>query len=105
MSKFLSLIFICLTFQSIASEAQPSKQQNDERIQMMIVAKATGMCDALSQIITFQQTHKMPGSDQFVIRFLNDEAARLNKSLDDYMAQCAAVSEQYHRYMNELGFH
>ena len=104
MNKFLSLIVISVSFQVMAAKTEPTKQQNDELIQMMIVSKATGMCDALSQIITFQQTHKMPGSDQFVIRFLNDEAARLNKSLDEYMTQCAAVSEQYHLYMSELGF-
>ena len=69
--------------------------ENDGVIDMLIAAKATGMCGTFKQMSIFQESTKMPGGDEFLVRFLNTEAARLGKTLPQFLAECQAAVENY----------
>jgi len=73
-------------------------------IEMMVVAKATGMCGVFSQMVNFQQATKMTGGDEFIVRFLKTEAVRLGHTLESFMAQCPDIVKKYNANMELLGF-
>ncbi len=100
----IKLLFITILVFSSLSKAEDKQDNMNEIISMMVVAKATGMCGVLSQMINFQETTKMPGGDEFIIRFLNTEAARLGKTVNDYVGECPAIVEKYNGYMELLGY-
>ncbi|GAA5446115.1 hypothetical protein Misp06_04324 [Microbulbifer sp. NBRC 101763] len=101
--KIPLFIFVVLFSGFVVAE---DKAQDDMSsvIDMMIVAKATGMCGVLSQLINFQQTTKMAGGDEFLVRFLNTEAARLGHTTESMVGQCPAVVEKYNSTMKLLGY-
>lgn len=100
-----TIIFILLLLQALPILAnEKPKEDMSLIIDMMIVAKATGMCGTFTQMITFQETTKMTGGDEFIIRFLSTEAVRLGHTLDSFMAQCPNVVKKYNTNMKLLGF-
>ncbi len=102
MLKKTILLFLVFPFFLIAEEADKNKY--DEIVGMMVVAKATGMCGVFSQLVMFQETTKMKGGDEFIMRFLNTEAARLGHTVDSLVGQCPGVVKKYKGYMELLGF-
>ncbi len=101
---FKSIVFLFLLFPFLANAEQSDKEAMDEVIGMMVVAKATGMCGVLSQLVRFQETTKMKGGDEFIMRFLHTEAARLGHTVESYIGQCPSVVEKYKGFMELLGF-
>jgi len=97
MNKLIVALIAGLIFASntIANE-------NDGVIDMLIAAKATGMCGTFKQISIFQESTQMPGSDEFVVRFLNTEAARLGKTLPQFPDECQAEVKIYVDMMDML---
>jgi hypothetical protein len=101
----LKIIIFLLLFLPVLLNAEESKQNDwSEIVGMMVVAKATGMCGALSQLVTFQDTTKMKGGDEFIMRFLETEAARLGYTVDSFVSQCPDVTKKYKEYMKLLNF-
>lgn len=100
----IKLLFISIFVFSSFANAEEKQNDMSEIIGMMVVAKATGMCGAVSQMINFQQTTKMDGGDEFIMRFLNTEAARLGKTVEAYVGDCPSIVEKYNGYMKLLGF-
>jgi hypothetical protein len=98
------IIFLFLFLPLFLNAEKSDKNEYDEIVGMMVVAKATGMCGALSQIIRFQDSTKMKGGDEFIMRFLNTEAARLGHTVDSFVGQCPDVIKKYKGYMELLGF-
>ncbi|NQY88359.1 MAG: hypothetical protein HRT51_11565 [Colwellia sp.] len=97
----MKIIKIFIFFFALCSgyvNANEAKSIND----MLITAKIAGMCGAISQIVTFQETTKMPKGDEFVLRFLNTEAARLGKSVTEFLQDCVAASQKYGDLSREL---
>ena len=99
-----SFVFLFLFFPLLLNAEESDKNEYGEIVGMMVVAKATGMCGVLSQLIRFQETTKMKGGDEFIMRFLNTEAARLGHTVDTFVGQCPNVTEKYKGYMELLGF-
>ncbi|OUR70774.1 hypothetical protein A9Q78_11785 [Methylophaga sp. 41_12_T18] len=97
--KLLILITIIVFSQSLLAE---ESSESTQLVEMMVTAKATGMCGVFSQMARFQESTKMPGGDEFIVRFLNTEAARLGYSLEEFMAACPTVTKNYNAYMNLL---
>ena len=97
-------IFLLLFFPFLLNAEENDKNEYNEIVGMMVVAKATGMCGVLSQLIRFQDTTKMQGGDEFIMRFLNTEAARLGHTVDSFVGQCPDVIKKYKGYMELLGF-
>jgi hypothetical protein len=71
---------------------------------MMVVAKATGMCGVLSQLVRFQETTKMKSGDEFIMRFLNTDAVRLDHTVESFVGQCLDIIKKYKGYMELIGF-
>lgn len=76
--------------------------ENDTVMEILVVAKATGMCGAIKQMSAFQEATKMPGGDDFMHRFINTEAARLGKTLPEWLGQCKKAVAIYTELTNIL---
>ncbi len=76
--------------------------ENDPLIHLLIASKATGMCGTIKQLSAFQETTKMPGGDDFLLRFLNTEVARLGKTLPQFLKECEAAVSIYTQTMKSL---
>ncbi len=64
---------------------------------VITLSKMAGMCGMVRQLAFFQESTKMTGGDEFISRFLTTEAARLGYSLEDFLAKCVEISEEYGR--------
>jgi hypothetical protein len=98
------IVFLILLLPFIAGAEESNTEPGNQLVSMMVVAKATGMCGVLSQLVRFQETTKMKGGDEFVMRFLNTEAARLGHTVESYIGQCPDIVEKYKGYMELIGF-
>jgi len=79
-----------------------SANENDGVIEMLIAAKATGMCGTFKQMSIFQESTQMPGGDEFIARFLNTEAARLGMTLPEFLEKCQVATSKYVELINML---
>ena len=103
------LVIFCIFLSCIAiandkTEKQDTTNDADSLVNLMIVSKATGMCGLLRQMVTFQETTKMPGGDAFIERFLKTEMARLDKTTPEFLKECSAAISSYNKTMEALGF-
>ena len=89
--KNILLVTAIMLF-SISSLAE---EGTDEVLGLMVAAKATGMCGTFKQMTAFQESTQMPGGDEFILRFLNTEAARLGKALPEFLEQCTKSVKIY----------
>ena len=98
------ILIIVLIFPLIVSADNSENGDMSEVIDMMVVAKATGMCGVFAQMLNFQSATKMPGGDEFILRFLSTEAARLGMTVEELTGQCPSTVKQYNLTMKLLGF-
>lgn len=84
--------------------ANEKANENDPLIDMLIIAKTTGMCGTIKQLSAFQESTKMPGGDKFIMRFINTEVARLGKTLPQFLNECKSSVAMYTDTMKVLGF-
>jgi hypothetical protein len=66
---------------------------------MLVNAKIAGMCGAIKQMAAFQEATQMPGGNDFLVRFINTEAARLGKDLRAFMQDCVGITKRHGQYM------
>ena len=108
MKKIMCSIILFLPLLTYAQDSAEEDAENAEGtnlvIEMMVVAKATGMCGVFSQMVSFQEATKMPGGDDFIVRFMNTEAVRLGHTLESFLSQCQTAVERYNSDMEMLGF-
>ena len=64
---------------------------------ILSVAKMAGACGILDSMIQMQKTTKMPGGDEFVVRFWSVEAARLGMTVEQLSQQCDESIAAYGR--------
>ncbi len=101
LKKILILLFLIPV---LANAEEPNAEASDELVNMMVIAKATGVCGVIAQLIRFQETTKMEGGNEFIVRFLSTESARLGLTLESYTGRCPNITEKYKGYMELLGF-
>jgi len=94
----LVIIAHLMMFSAIAEES------NDEVIGLLIAAKATGVCGTYRQMALFQESTRMPGGDEFIVRFINTEVARLGKTQEEFFNECRVAVDTYKSAMEVLGF-
>lgn len=87
MSCALLTITLISNSQTYSAEVDPTE--------ILVVAKFSGFCGAISQMHDFQQVTKMPGGDEFVSRFLATEAARLGLNVKKMLENCAHSAQIY----------
>ncbi len=78
--------------------------EDDQVVGLLIAAKFTGVCGIFKQLSEFQGSTKMPGGDDFIVRFVNTEMARMGTTLPEFATQCASSIKQYTNTMTALGF-
>lgn len=99
-----SLLIGLLCSLTLSCFAQDSSDDLDEVITLFVAAKTTGACGVIQQMMTFQESTKMAGGDEFIARFINTEMARLNITLPDFLRDCQTAIKKYNITMEELGF-
>lgn len=53
----------------------------------------------IDSLITFQEATQMPGGDEFLVRFLATETARLGLTAEQFVMQCTKATEFYNSIM------
>lgn len=87
-----------------AAFATPAVAQDELLPQgVLAVAKMAGACGILDSMIDLQKTTKLPGGDEFVVRFWTVEAARLGMSVEDLSQQCNEAVEAYTKLWEAAG--
>ncbi len=56
------------------------------------------------QLTAFQESTKMLGGDEFILRFVNTEAARLGKTVPQFLSECQSSVAIYTKTMQSLGY-
>jgi len=92
---FKLIIFAILTLSTISYA-----EEDNALLGYLTIAKATGMCGVFSQMARFQETTKMEGGNDFTVRFISTEAARLGYELNDFMGMCVSMTEKYNNLVN-----
>jgi len=104
MFKFFIVLALIFPLIAVAEEGESESDETTEwLIQMMVTAKATGMCGLFSQMSRFQQTTQIPGGDEFMARFLRTEAARLGYSIEEFTETCVILFKKHKANMEFLG--
>ncbi|ECS5094829.1 hypothetical protein ACDA25_003469 [Salmonella enterica subsp. enterica serovar Schwarzengrund] len=99
MKRIAILLLLCLS--SIANAETKSDDSSFDEIQgLMIASKMAGMCGAIKQMATFQESTKMPGGDEFLQRFLTTEQARLGMNPQEFLEACQKSISIYTTYYN-----
>jgi hypothetical protein len=93
---------ILLSIFVLLSSGLPYANENELLLDALVAAKATGMCGAIKQLSAFQESTKMPGGDEFILRFLNTEAARLGRTLPEFLTLCQTAASTYTTLMSSL---
>jgi len=82
----------------VGSWVTTARAQDDLNVQsLMAIAKMSGACGILDSQLTFQQTTKLPGGDEFVVRFWRVEATRLGLAMQEYSDRCDQAIAAYDR--------
>jgi len=83
------LIFLVLVVVGSATAKTENKAEDtlDPRW-VLAVAKNTGSCGIMQEMISFQQKTKMQGGDDFVTRFLQTESARRGIAVNQMFDEC-----------------
>ena len=89
--------FALVAFGSTSAAQGPSTDTSLSLEAMLALGKGTGACGILNLQLDFQRTTKMPGGEDFIVRFWTTEAARLGKTLDQYAEQCVKTVAGYER--------
>ena len=97
------ILFLVIAFPTLTFAKDEAAANNKAILDLMVTAKATGMCGVFSQMVNFQDATKMPGGDEFIVRFLNTEAARLGYSLEGFMEGCPKIVSKYKKAMELFG--
>ena len=98
MKKFIFAVLIGLLSVNVQAN------ENKALIDILVTAKTTGMCGTLKQLTAFQESTKMEGGDEFIMRFINTEAARLGKNIPDFLKLCEESVAIYTRTMKSLDY-
>lgn len=64
---------------------------------ILAISKMAGACGILNELIDFQARTKMPGGDEFVLRFWQTESARQGFSPEKMMERCKQAVSGYDR--------
>lgn len=70
---------------------------------LLSVAKMAGACGILDSMIQLQKTTKLPGGDDFVVRFWSTEAARLGMTVQQLSDTCSRSIATYDRLWSAAG--
>ena len=67
----------------------------DDMHGIMAVSKVTGACGIVAGMAQFQMATKMDGGTEFLVRFIETEAARRGMSREEWSAECKQAVTTY----------
>lgn len=83
----------------VAAMVSAQAANDGEDLQVILaISKTAGVCGVMQQMAAFQSTTKMPGGDDFVLRFWTTEFARLGKSQEQFFRECEFAIARYDAY-------
>lgn len=88
-------LIIALAF--LVAEGTAAAQSDLSPRHLLSVAKMAGACGTLDSMIQLQKTTKLPGGDDFVVRFWSTEAARLGLTVQQLSDTCNRSVAAYDR--------
>jgi len=88
----MKIILVILVF--IFSQSSV-RAENTEVSGVLAAAKFSGGCGIIRQMFQFQESTQMPGGEDFIMRFLNTETARLGFSKEEYFEMCKKSNIMY----------
>ncbi len=97
--KFLLIIPLLALFNNKIFAQELPYEINSKRD--ISIAKITGACSIFKLMVDFQQKNKILNGDEFINKFLINEANRLNKDPSEYMSSCIQITNYYVKYLNE----
>lgn len=98
-----AIVILPVLFASLGSAFAQETPASKAATEMLVTAKFSGACAIIGQMIKFQADTKMPGGDEFLVRFLNTESARLGfGSRDEYIKMCTKAASAYQFYYDAL---
>ncbi|MFT5709318.1 MAG: hypothetical protein ACI8QT_000004 [Halioglobus sp.] len=103
MKKYALIILAGFIFCGGAAAQEVPAATRKFIMEIMVTSKMTGICGLVTQMVTFQETTKMDRGDDFMVRFLTTETARLGMSLEGFVAQCKTVVANYEEYAKDFG--
>jgi hypothetical protein len=81
---------------SAGAQAQDDVQAQNHLEGVLVNSKWAGACGMVRQLVDFNSTTQMPGGDEFVVRFLTTETARLGTTPLQFLEHCKGVAD-FHR--------
>lgn len=93
--KYALLLLCALSFSSFSSDKKLNDTSAEFYLSSLYLAKMTGLCGSFRQMLEFQQTTQLPGGDNFVVRFIKVESARLGKTSSELLNHCKEVISTY----------
>lgn len=76
--------------------------EENEILGIMVISKFAGLCGAFTQMLNFQESTKMDNGDEFIMRFLSVESARLGLTPEQFGNQCKENVSKYIAYYKLL---
>ena len=101
--KYLLALSLLVSHETFAQDKPPMDEAVRFLEEVSVMAKGAGMCGTIGQISRFQDSTKMPGGHEFVIRFFNTEAARLGISFKQFLVNCVDYEKKYAQFVEDYG--
>lgn len=83
-----SQIFIAITLLIASFNVAANAEEKVDPQGVLAIAKITGACGIMDEMISFQKKTKLPGGDDFVARFWQAESARQGKTVQQMSDDC-----------------
>lgn len=89
---------LALVFGVAATVSAQAADVGGDLQEILAISKTAGVCGVMQQMVAFQSTTKMPGGDEFIVRFWTTEFARLGKSQEQFIRECELAIARYDAY-------
>lgn len=90
-----SRIFIIILAAFLCTVVNASAGEEIEPQGFLAIAKVTGACGIMNEMISFQEKTKMTAGDDFVVRFWQAESARQGKTVQQMIESCNKAISAY----------
>lgn len=92
----LARALLALSLGTAGAAASSSEPTDDNFLhELMALSKMAGLCGAFKQMANFQEATQMAGGEEFFVRFVQTESARLGYEMDEMLENCTSVVAKY----------
>jgi hypothetical protein len=87
----ITAVFFAMHGSVVFAKNEPSMKE------VLSVANMTGVCFILQSMSDFQASKKLEGGDQFIDKFWTAEAAKAEKTPEQFVKDCQSAIDGYER--------